>query len=55
MKDQQIITKAWDHQEKVEEVLAIVLIDVKVKSQDFKEEWKEHQEARATKEALESF
>ena len=46
-----------DYQDKVEEVLAIVLIEVKVEAWDLfkivsKEEWEEQLEAAATKEAL---
>ena len=46
-----------DHQDKVEEGLAIVLMEVQVKARDLvkivsMEEWEEQQEAAATKEAL---
>ena len=46
-----------DYQDKVEEVLAIVLIEVKVEAWDLfkivsKEEWEEQLEAAATNEAL---
>jgi hypothetical protein len=62
---QQTITKvlledrqeALDHQDRVEEVLTIVLMEVQVKARDLvrivsKEVWEEQQEATATKEAL---
>ena len=64
VEDQQIVTKvlledlqeALDLQDKVEEVLAIVLMEVKVEAQDLvqmvsKEAWEEQQEATTTKEA----
>jgi len=65
VEDQQTITKvlledleeALDHQDRVEQVLAIALMEVQVEAQDLykiisKEEWKEQEEAAATKEAL---
>ena len=65
VEDQQIITKvlledlqeALDHQDKVEEVLTIVSMEVQVEARDLvrivsKEVWEEQQEATATKEAL---
>ena len=64
VEDRQIITKvlledlqeALDYQDKVEEVLAIVLMEVQVEARDLvkivsMEEWEEQQEAAATKEA----